>query len=165
MNGRRLLVSAAACGLVLVCASAPASAQPLEKGHFHDVFTDSFDCDGTPTEVDGDVSGNFNFVRHGSALAYYRESLRGTVVYTNLTQRWHLYRRSSQRPAKTSRVTDNGDGTLTIAVQEAGSSRWYDTDGNFVLADAGNFHFQFMLTTAVLRTIHSTMRRSREVSK
>jgi hypothetical protein len=144
MNGRRLLVSAAACGLVLVCASAPASAQPLDKGHFHDVFTESFDCDGTPTRLDGDVSVNFNFVRHGSGLAYYRESLGGTLVYTNLTN-GGTYTQVFTANSKDWRVTDNGDGTLTIVVQAAGSSRYYDTDGNFVLADPGNFRFQFMV--------------------
>jgi hypothetical protein len=31
-------------------ASAPATAAPLDKGHFHDVFTNFFDCDGTPVQ-------------------------------------------------------------------------------------------------------------------
>jgi hypothetical protein len=34
---------------------------------------------------------------------------------------------------------------LTIVVHAAGSSRFYDTDGNFVLADPGQLRFQFMV--------------------
>jgi hypothetical protein len=147
MNARLLRAAVTACGLALVggmVASAPAAAQPFEKGRFHDVFTDFFDCDGTPTRLDGDVSGNFLGVRHGSELVYFRDSVRGTLVYTNLntggtfTEIFRVNNRDAQ-------VTDNGDGTLTIVVYASGSSRFYDTDGNFVLAEPGQFRFQFMV--------------------
>jgi hypothetical protein len=147
MNAKLLRAAVAACGLALVgglVVSAPAAAQPVEKGRFHDVFTDFFDCDGTPTQLDGDVFGNFLGVRRGSELVYFRDSVRGTLVYTNLntggtyTEIFATSRRDAQ-------VIDNGDGTLTIVVHAAGSSRFYDTDGNFVLADPGQLRFQFMV--------------------
>jgi hypothetical protein len=147
MNGQLLRAAAAACGLALVggmVAAAPAAAQPLEQGRFHDVFTDFFDCDGTPARTDGDVSGNFNAVRHGSGLVYFRDSVRGTLVHTNLntggtfTEIFTVNSRDAQ-------VIDNGDGTLTIVVHATGSVRFYDTDGNFVLADPGQVRFQFMV--------------------
>ena len=50
---RPLLVTALALALaaVTVLASTPASARPIDKGHFHDVFTgDVYDCDGTPAQ-------------------------------------------------------------------------------------------------------------------
>jgi hypothetical protein len=140
MNGRRLRAAAAVCGLMLVggvVASAPAAAQPLEKGRFHDVFTEFFDCDGTPTQLDADVFVNFNAVRHGSSgLVFFRESLRGTFVYTNLNTggTFTIIQTVNSRDAQ---VIDNGDGTLTIVVHVAGGLRAYDTDGNFVLADPG----------------------------
>ena len=147
MNTKLLRAAVAACGLALVgglVVSAPAAAQPVEKGRFHDVFTEFFDCDGTPTRVDGDVSGNFNGVRHGSGLVFFRDSVRGTLVYTNLntlgtfTEIFRVNNRDAQ-------VIDNGDGTLTIVVHATGSSRFYDTDVNFVLADPGQVRFQFMV--------------------
>jgi hypothetical protein len=147
MNGLFLRAAAAACGLALVggmVAAAPAAAQPFEKGHFHDVFTDFFDCDGTPTQVDGDVFGNFLGVRRGSELVYFRESVRGTFVYTNLNT-GGTYTNIFTSNSRDALVTDNGDGTLTIVVYAAGSDRWYDTDGNFVLADPGQIRFQFMV--------------------
>ena len=147
MNAKLLRTAMTACGLALVggiVATAPAAAQPLEQEHFHDVFTDFFDCDGTPARTDGDVSGNFLAVQHGSELVFFRESIHGTLVHTNLdtggtfTEIFTLNRRDAQ-------VIDNGDGTLTIVVYATGSVRLYDTDGNFVLADPGQVRFQFMV--------------------
>src|SRR5207342_3890158 len=96
MKGQLLRGAVEACGLARVggmVASAPAAAQPIDKGHFHDVFTsDVYDCDGTPAQDSGDVSGNFVFNQRGSSpFPYYRESVHGTVVtranggtYTNV---------------------------------------------------------------------------------
>ena len=79
-----ILVGLAIAGAVL--ASTPASAQPIDKGHFHDVFTsDVYDCDGIPAQDSGDVSGNFLFNQRGSSpFPYYRESVHGTAMTTNL---------------------------------------------------------------------------------
>ena len=58
-------------GLVIagtVLASTPATAQPIDKGHFHDVSTsDVYDCNGTPAQDSVDVSGNFVFNQRGSS--------------------------------------------------------------------------------------------------
>ena len=74
-------------------ASAPATARPIDKGHFHDVFTsDVYDCDGTLAQDSLDVSGNFLFNQRGSSpFPYYRQSMRGTVVTTNLDERRHFH--------------------------------------------------------------------------
>ena len=70
----------------MVLASTPAFAKPIEKGHFHDVFTsDVYDCEGTPAQDQVDVSGNFlGNLRGSSPFPYFRESVHGTVVTTNL---------------------------------------------------------------------------------
>ena len=138
--------AAAACGLVLaggMVLSAPAAARPFEQGRFHDVFTDVFDCDGTPTRLDGDVSGNFTGVVH-HGLVHFRQSLRLTLVYTNLETMGTLTQISTEN-SRDAQVIDNGDGTLTIVVHATGSLRLYDSDGNFVLADPGQVRFQFMV--------------------
>lgn len=121
-----------------VLGAGPASAAPLEKGKFHDVLNDDFDCDGTPTHVSGDVYGQFTFVKRGPGLAYFRESVRGTVVNTN-TLTGGTYTNIFAVTSHDLKVTDNGDGTLTILIQGTGSSRWYDKNGRFVLNDSGLF--------------------------
>jgi hypothetical protein len=133
----------------LVCASglmanAPASARPLDKGHFDDVFTGTFDCNGTPTQVDGNAHINFTFVQRGPGQTYYRESVRGTNVYTNLDT-GGTFTEIFTVNSRDHRITDNGDGTLTILSQGSGSDRYYDTDGNLVLNDPGQVRFQFLV--------------------
>jgi hypothetical protein len=130
-----------------VLGAGPAAAEPIDKGHFHDVFTDFFDCDGTPTQVDGDVSGNFQFIDRGPALfPYFGESTRGTLVFTNLDNGGTFTEIFSVHD-KDLKITDNGDGTITILVLATGSDRWYDTNGNLVLNDPGQIRFEVLIDT------------------
>jgi hypothetical protein len=147
MKGQLLRAAVAACGLALVggmVAGAPAAARPIEKGHFHDIFTsDVYDCDGTPAQDSGDVSGNFVFNQRGSSpFPYGRESVHGTVVTTNLAT-GGTYTNVFTASSRDHTIVDNGDGTITITVFASGGSRFYDADGNFVLKDPGQIRFAF----------------------
>jgi len=137
-----LIAGLAITGSVL--ASTPAIGKPIDKGHFHDVFTgDVYDCDGTPAQDSGDVSGNFVFNQRGSSpFPYYRESVRGTIVTTNLDTRG-TYTNVFTANSRDHTIVDNGDGTITIATFASGGSRFYDANGNFVLKDPGQFRFAF----------------------
>jgi hypothetical protein len=144
MRGRSVLLIA---GLVIagsVFAGTPANARPIDKGHFHDVFTgDVYDDCGFPAQDSGDVSGNFVFNQRGSSpFPYYRESVRGTVVTTNL-ETGGTYTNVFTANTKDQTIVDNGDGTITITVFGSGGSRFYDTNGNFVLKDPGAVRFAF----------------------
>ena len=127
-----------------VLAITPAVAKPIEKGHFHDVFTsDVYDCDGTPAQDSVDVSGNFVFNQRGSSpFPYYRESVHGTVVTTNLNTGGTFTNVFSVN-ARDHTIVDNGDGTITITVFASGGSRFYDTNGKLVLKDPGQTRFAF----------------------
>jgi len=131
-----LIAGLAVAGIVV--AGTPASAQPIDKGHFHDVFTgDVYDCDGIPAQDSGDVSGNFVFNQRGSSpFPYYRESVHGTVVTTNLAT-GGTFTNVFAISNKDHTIVDNGDGTITITIIGTGGSRFYDADGNFVLKDPG----------------------------
>ena len=137
-----LIVGLAIAGTVL--AGTPATAQPIDKGHFHDVFTsDIYDCDGTPAQDSGDVSGNFVFNQRGSSpFPYYRESVHGTVVTTNLDT-GGTYTNVFTANSKDQTIVNNGDGTITITVFASGGSRFYDQNGNLVLNDPGEIRFAF----------------------
>jgi hypothetical protein len=143
MWGRSALIAGLAiAGTVLV--STPATARPIDKGHFHDVSTsDVYDCDGTPAQDAVDVSGNFLFNQRGSsAFPYYRESVHGTGVTTNLDT-GGTYTNVFTSNGRDHVITDNGDGTITITVFASGESRFYDTNGNLVLKDPGQVRFAF----------------------
>jgi hypothetical protein len=143
MRGRSafLITGLAVASLV---AGTAATAQPIDKGHFHDVFTsDVYDCNGTPAQDSGDVSGNFVFNQRGSSpFPYYRESVRGTVVTTNLKTGGTLTNVFTVS-TRDHTIVDNGDGTITITSFSSGGSRFYDSDGNFVLKDPGQVRFAF----------------------
>ena len=137
-----LIAGLAIAGTVLT--STTATARPIDKGHFHDVFTsDVYDCDGTPAQDSGDVSGNFVFNQRGSSpFPYYRESVQGTVVTTNL-ENGGTYTNVFTANSRDHTIVDNGDGTITITVFASGGSRFYDADGKLVLSDPGQFRFAF----------------------
>jgi hypothetical protein len=144
MRTRSLILIAGLAIAGLVGTGTSAMAQPIDKGHFHDVFTDDpYSCDGLPAQDSGDISGNFLFNRRGSSpFPYYRESVHGTYVTTNLltggtfTQ---VFASSNQDHV----ITDNGDGTITILVHGNGGFRAYDQFGKLVLKDPGSTWFSF----------------------
>src|SRR4029077_1016810 len=121
-----------------LAASTPATARPIDKGHFHDVSTsDVYDCKGTPAQDRVHVSGKFVFNQRGSSpFPYYRESVHGTVVTTNLNT-GGTYTNVFTANTRDHTIVDNGDGTITITGFASGSSRFYDADGKFVLKDPG----------------------------
>jgi len=136
-SGALVALAATSAG---VAGAGPAGAGPLDSGRIADHIDEEFDCNGTPTHQVGDVSGGFTFVQHGSEFGYYRESVHGTVAFTNLDTGGTYSNRFTQT-TKDQRITDNGDGTITIVTQGSGQSSWYDKDGAFVLKDSGMFRF------------------------
>jgi len=144
LRRRILLVGAGTLAVVAVVAGTPASAQPIDKGHFHDVFTsDVYDCDGIAAQDSGDVSGNFVFNQRGSSpFPYFRESVHGTVVTTNL-QTGGTFTNVFSSNTRDHTIVDNGDGTITITDFASGGSRFYDTNGKLVLHDPGQVRFAF----------------------
>ena len=83
-----------------------------------------------PAQDSGDVSGNFVFNQRGSSpFPYYRESVHGTVVTTNLNTGGTFTNISHIDNSKDHTIVDNGDGTITITVIATGGSRFYDTNG------------------------------------
>jgi hypothetical protein len=125
-------------------AATPAFAQPIDKGHFHDVFTgDVYDCDGTPAQDAVDVAGNFlGNLRGSSPFPYFRESVHGTVITTNLDT-GGTYTQVFTANTRDHTIVDNGDGTITITTAGSGGFRAYDADGNLVLKDPGHVRFAF----------------------
>ena len=78
--------------------------------------------------------------RGSSPFPYYGESVRGTVVTTNLSN-GGTYTNIFTANSRDHKIVDNGDGTITITTFASGSSRFYDTNGKFVLKDPGEFRF------------------------
>lgn len=126
--------------------AAPASARPIEQAHFHDVIDEPFTfCKGLNIWFHSEEDGNFLFNQRGSGLAYGGASVRGTSTWTNLatggvfTNIWTVH-------DKDQTITyDAATDTLTIVILATGSSRYYDSEGNFVLADPGQTRFSILV--------------------
>jgi hypothetical protein len=144
MRGRSALLIIGFVIATALTASTPATAAPLDKGHFHDVSTgDVYNDCGFPAQDSVDVSGNFVFNQRGSSpFPYYRESVHGTVVTTNLAN-GGTYTNVFTANTKDQTIVDNGDGTITITDFASGGSRFYDTHGKLVLKDPGEVRFAF----------------------
>jgi len=141
MGGRSVLLITGLAIAGAVGAGTPASAAPLDQGHFHNVVTNSFDCDGTPVQEDVDVSGSFLLNQRGSSpFPYYRESVHGTIVWTNLNTA-STFTEIFSGDSKDREIVDNGDGTITITFHVAGGARFYDQNGDMVLRDPGQIRF------------------------
>jgi hypothetical protein len=135
----------ALAAIVLGTAVGPATAAPLEKVRLNDVFTEFFTCEttGTPVRWDADYWVNFLVNQRGSSpFPYFRESVSGTDVFTNLDT-GGTFTVEFTANSHDHVITDNGDGTITVLVIATGGSRFYDTDGNFVLNDPGQVRFSF----------------------
>lgn len=144
MKRRRAFLIAGLVVAATVVGVTPASAQPIDKGHFHDVVTgDVYDCDGIPAQDSVDVSTNFVFNQRGSSpFPYYRESVHGTTVTTNL-KTGGTFTNVFTSNKRDHTIVDNRDGTVTITQFASGGSRFYDANGKPVLQDPGQVRFAF----------------------
>ena len=134
----------AAAGAILM--SATASAAPLERGSFHEEGSETFEdfCGDLNMRYDWTVDGQYLGVGVGrDGLIHFRDSVRGTDIWTNLDT-GRVYYQKWTANSRDLKVTNNGDGTLTIEVQGAGGSIWFVDDGTR-LRDPGMNRFAFIV--------------------
>ena len=154
--GRRLTVALAALSvpLLLAATATAASADRALVEHFVD--------DYTVTHLDGsDFCGDLGFdvVEHGEAkgvfvgtrrgrdgLWYFGDRFTGTTTWSN-PETERVFRIEFTGTHRDQLVTDNGDGTLTIQVQETGPRRAY-ANGVLTFIDTGLVRFSFLVDHA-----------------
>jgi len=139
---------AAAVSMTLV---GGATAQPIEHTEIHDEFTEidkDFCESGLKVRVDVVADGQFLFNPHGpDGLAYASSTFSVTNVYTNLAN-GNTVTEVGNVADKDLRVTDNGDGTLTILVLSTGNVAVYGPDGKApdskaLARNPGQIRFEF----------------------
>lgn len=140
---------AALLGLTSTIAAAAATAPPanaavVDQQRFHDSYiSDPYDCEGITAVDSAEVDVHFTAVLQGSRpFPAFREHFAGTVVTTNLDTGGtftNVFALNNQDH----KITDNGDGTITITEDAAGIARYYDQFGTFVLKDPGSLRFAF----------------------
>ena len=143
MNAKRLLraviSSVGLTALALVSAIAPAAAEPLEHVHFDNVesFVIEEFCGDLTVRVDVDSRVSLLVRTQGSeGLVYFQENIHGTVSITNLAT-GKSFTNVVTFVSKDLKVTDNGDGTLTITSVMNGNFKTYGPDGSLLFRDTG----------------------------
>jgi hypothetical protein len=144
---RRLCTLALVTGLtVLGMGAAPAAARPVEQGHFHDFFSEVFENCGLTLRTDVDVEGRFLANSQGpDGLIYFIEVAHGTQSWTNLANDKTMTA-SFAGVFKDLKVTDNGDGTLTIVSMSSGIYKVVGPEGGAALRmSTGTFWFELLI--------------------
>ena len=140
------VLSALGLMIAALAGASAAAARPIEQAHFHDVIDEPFTfCEGLDIWFHSEEDGNFLFNQRGSGLAYGGASVRGTSTWTNLDTGGTFTNIWTVRDKDLKITYDEVSDTLTIIVLATGSSRYYDADGNFVLADPGQVRFSILV--------------------
>jgi hypothetical protein len=141
------LTALAAAFALLIGTAGAASGKPLERVRFHDVTSEVVEdfCGDLTVRIDTDVRGTFLLNPHGhDRLAYGSEKVHGTQVITNLAND-KTFTQVFSVLDKDLKVTDNGDGTLTILVLATGGSRVYGPDGKLLFNEPGQIRFEILI--------------------
>lgn len=154
--GRRAAVAAAAAAAAPLGVAAmvtPASAEQIEK--FHDEFTDSHVeqeehgeefCGGgfsAPVLWEGVFEFRGPGVVRGDGLVYFGESVRVVQTWSN-TETGATYVDTTKTRGGDWRITDNGDGTLTIVFADRGAHT-VKADDEVIAREAGLFRGSFLV--------------------
>jgi hypothetical protein len=136
VRGVLLLASGSLC--MLGIAATPVGAKPLE--HFSDNNQGSFVidefCGGMEVRIDFDY--DFTLVARQTGpnrLPRYTVNQHGIETFTNLATGKSVTA-FSDWVTQDVRVTDNGDGTLTVLYQIPGGARYFGPDGRVLLIDS-----------------------------
>jgi hypothetical protein len=141
-----IVAVSAATALVLATA---ASAGLILRETFHDegTFVNEDFCGVPGLTVHGAfaVDGRAHAVPHGpSGLAYFIEHVRFTTVLTN-PDTGKAVTDVGNVVTKDQKVTDNGDGTLTILVLGTGNEVVYGADGKAIARNPGQTRYEILI--------------------
>ena len=138
-RGKPVFVAATITMLATILSGGAASAEPPVREPVYFEYGPGISFCGQPFIQQGFVEGwSTTFTRRG--VTYTSEHLTGTDTWTNAItgERVFVDTRSN---GKALRVTDNGDGTYTIVVQNVGNTVAYTEDGTVLDRSAGLFRF------------------------
>ena len=151
-HSRKLRLSAIlALGITAaVTLATAASAGQIFSEHFRDqpdseIIDDFCGEPGLTVEFATVADGHVHAVTHGrEGLAYFGAQIRQTELVTNLANGSSV-NSASNFVNKDLRVTDNGDGTLTILILATGNAVLYGENGKVIARDPGQDRFEILI--------------------
>jgi hypothetical protein len=126
-----------------------AQAKPLERERIHEVgsevIEDFCEIEGLTVLEQFEFFVNITFNQRGKdKIAYFTGTVHGGVSWTNVANGKTLTQ-VENFVDKDQQITDNGDGTLTILVLAAGSTKLYGPDGKLLFNDPGQTRFEVLI--------------------
>jgi hypothetical protein len=141
-----VLVAAAAIALAATASAGGGQLfrEPIDESEVR-VEEDFCGVDGLTVEFATHRVGSVHAVPHGAdGLVYFGFNFKQTEVVTNLANDNFVTSTATVRD-KDQRVTDNGDGTLTILVLATGNATLYGPDGKAIARNPGQIRFEFLV--------------------
>ena len=137
--------------VVALMSSLAASAQgkPLERERIHEVGSEVIEdfcgIEGLTVLEQFDRYINITFNQRGKdKIAYFTGTIHGWTSWTNVANDKTLTV-VDNFVDKDQKITDNDDGTLTILVLGAGSTKVYGPDGKLLFNDPGQTRFEVLI--------------------
>jgi hypothetical protein len=141
------ILALGAAAAVMLATAASAKVIVRETTHEEDTFVLNNFCDVQGLTVEDAFVGDFRLhaVPHGrDRLAYFLEHGKVTQVFTNPATEKSVTA-VAKFTEKDLRVTDNGDGTLTILVLSTGNGVVYGADGKAIARNPGQVRFEILI--------------------
>jgi hypothetical protein len=134
----------ALAGALLLLTASPATAKPLIHEHVQEAVVEPIpDLCGVAATYTNELTVHEKIsLRHG--VTYFAANIHGTESYTNdatgksLT---HVFQTNIHDHV----ITDNGDGTFTILVHDAGNFQVFGPDGTRLFQNTGSFTFEILV--------------------
>ena len=118
--------------------------EPIDETEIR-VEEDFCGVDGLTVRFDIHRVGSVHAVPHGpDGLVYFGFNLKVTEVVTNLANDNFVTSSATIRD-KDQRVTDNGDGTLTVLVLATGNAVLYGPDGKAIARNPGQIRYELLI--------------------
>ncbi len=132
------LVGGSAAVFTLAGVMPAAAAKPIENGHFQESFSEESDdfCGDMAVLFEHEESVHVIAKAGKGGLIHFSANIRGTNRFTNLVTE-KTFTVEFAFNDKDQRVTDNGDGTLTILFKSTGVQNAFGPDGERLFHDAG----------------------------
>ena len=154
MRAKRLLCAIASTSVLtaaaLVSSIAPAAAERIDGGAFHDEgsFTVDAFCGVDGLVVDGQFTADGRFIERlqgQSPFPYFMDNTRVVVEFTNRATGQHATSVEPRTTTKDFKITDNGDGTITIIDLLTGGAQLYGDDGRLIAKDDGQVRIKLVV--------------------
>jgi hypothetical protein len=102
-------------------------------------------CGDLTVRIDEVVDETLLVNPHGpDGLVYFDAKIHATISFTNVDND-KSFTTVFNTLDKELKVTDNGDGTLTILVMATGGERWYGPDGKLLFRNPGQIRFELLV--------------------